>query len=375
MNELTCPACATPSQYNFSDYILFCPFCSASFRVEIENGRKTVYNDHFIIPNTIDAVRLKEHVTEWLKRLHHRPGMAEKEFVILDIRGTSVPYWIVSLEAHTAWKGLVQRNRRPTDVMPGGEYLHETGTFRRAYRWAVNGRNNICENWGMARLHEPKEPMTVLWDGFPLDSTYSRGRLTPHAPNEKTAYERREFFEFKFANGLPIQGCQVSEEEALRRARAHIESYHVNLAQMHADFLLDCRHELDIAGVQLIHMPFWHATYAYRPANFLRHFYRTVEKHVIIEGINGGILKGELGIIHRDKVQINAVATGGAAIFFFLLGSVWTPIFFLVALFFAAVSGLSAYIAIIKLEERKRHVNHVTPDASAAQAKARELYG
>ena len=375
MHELTCPACGSPSQYNFRDFVMMCPFCSASFRLDVETGRKDLFGDHYIIPNTIDPVRLKEHVIEWLKRLHHKPGLAEKEFVILDIRGTSIPFWIVSLEIHTVWKGVVQRNKRPTDAKLGADYLTESGTFRRAYRWAVNGRSNICENWGMARLHEPKEPVNVVWDGFPLDSTYSRGRLTTETQGEKSAYERREFFEFKYANGLPILGCQIHEDEALRRAKTHVEWYHYNIALMHADYLIDCRHELDIAGVQLIHVPFWHATYAYRPANFLRHFYRPIEKHVIIEGINGGILKGELGIIHRDKVQINAVVTGGAAVLFFLLGAVWTPMFLLVALFFAIVSGLSAYIAMIKLEERKRQVNHVTPNASQANAKAQELYG
>ena len=68
------------------------------------------------------------------------------------------------------------------------------------------------------------------------------------------------------------------------------------------------------------------------------------------------------------------MVTGGAALLFFLLGAVWTPIFFLVSLFFGVVSGLSAYIAMIKLEERKRQVNHVTPDASKMRAKTRELY-
>jgi len=375
MHELTCPACGSPSQYNLRDYVMNCPFCSASFRFDMETGRKENFGDHYIVPNTLDQVRVKEQVLEWLKRLHHKPGVADKEFVILDIRGASVPFWIVSLEIHTVWRGLVQRQKRGTDAKLGAEYLTESGNFRRTYRWAVNARSNICENWGMEKLHEPKESVKVVWDGFPLDSTYSRGRLTPETPGEKSAYERREFFEFKYANGLPILGCQINEEEALRRAKTHTEWYHYNIALLHTDHLIDCRHELDIAGVQLINLPFWEATYAYRPTNFLRHFYKPVEKRVMIEGINGGILKGELGLIHRDKVQINAVVTGVAALLFFLLGAIWTPAFFLVSLFFGAVSGLSAYIAMVKLEERERHLTHVMTDSSKGHAKAKELYG
>ena len=299
----------------------------------------------------------------------------EKEFVVLDIRGVSVPFWVVSLEIHSNWKGIVQRQRRSLDHKMGAEYLTESGTFRRSYRWAINARNNICETWGLPRMHEPKEPVQVVWDGFPMDSTFSRGRMTPEAENEKSAYESREFFEFKYANGLPILGVQVGEDEALRRARTHVEWYHYNLAQMHADYLLDCRHEVDIAGVQLIHLPFWSASYVYRPANALKHFYRPQEKSVIIEGIRAGVLRGELGVIHRDKVQVNAIVTGGISIFFFLLGAVWSPTFFLVSLFFGVVSGLSAYIAMIKLEERKRQVSHITPKSEKQRVATQELYG
>lgn len=374
MHELTCPGCGSPAQFNTRDYILMCSFCSASFKFDAETGAKELFNDHYIVPNTMDAVRVKETVLEWIRRLHHKPSAVEKEYVVLDIRGTSVPHWVISMEVHTAWKGLVKRHRRNFDAKLGAEYLTESGTFRRSYRWAINARSNICENWGMERMHEPKEHINVVWDGFPLDSTFSRGRMSQEVEGEKSAYESREYFEFKYANGLPLLGAQIGDEEAVRRAKTHIEWYHYNLAQMHADYLLDCRHEIDIAGIQLIHLPFWHASYVYRPSNALRHFYKPVEKHVTIEGIRGGILKGELGLIHRDKVQVNAVITFGISIFFFLLGAVWSPSFFLVALFFGVVAGLSAYMAIIKLEERKRQVNHVTPDASKSRTATHDLY-
>jgi hypothetical protein len=297
--------------------------------------------------------------------------VADKEFVVLDIKGASVPFWVVSLEAHTVWRGHVQRQKKGTDTHLGSEFLTESGNFRRSYRWAINARSNICENWGVSRLHEPKEPVEVVWDGFPLDSTYSRGRITPEAQGEKTAYDRREFFEFKYANGLPILSCQIGEEEALRRAKNHVERYHQNMALLHSDFLLDCRNELDIAGIQLIHLPFWHATYAFRPNGFLRHFHRPTEKHVLIEGINGGILRGELDMVHREKVQINAIVTAMAAFLFFVIGAAWNPIFLLVSLFFGIVSGLSAYIATVKLEERKRQLNYVMKDPKAGLGAAK----
>jgi len=59
---------------------------------------------------------------------------------------------------------------------------------------------------------------------------------------------------------------------------------------------------------------------------------------------------------------------------FFLMGAVWSPIFFLVSLFFGAVSGMSAYIAMVKLEERKNLNKHVMKDQASASLKAKESY-
>jgi len=321
-----------------------CPFCSATFRLDLESGQKEIYGDHYIVPNTTDPRKVKDLVMEWLRRLHHSPDLAEKEYFITDISGLSVPYWVVSLEAHTVWKGLTKKVRRSLEEIPGSDFLVETGQFRRSYRWAVSSRNNICEAWGLTRLHEPKEAIKVEWDGFPLDSTFSRGRMQ-EIEKEKTAYDSREFFEFKFANGLSIAGVQVDEEEALRRAKQHVDLYHYKIAQIQVDYLLDYRTELEIAGIQLVHLPFWHAQYVYRPRTALKHLYKPKEKHVVLDGHTTGILKGELALVHRDKVWVNSLVTGIAAVVFFLLGVAWHGAFYLVAIFAAIVAGMSAYIA------------------------------
>lgn len=174
MYELACPACNSSSQYDVSDYLLMCPLCSATFSLERETGHKEVYNDHFIVANSSNPVQVKALVLEWLRRLNHRQDTVDSEFFISDISGLSSPFWVVSIEAHTVWKGLVQRQqRRQIEAKFGADYLIEQGQFKRNYRWAVSGRHNICESWGMTRLHEPKEPVSVGWDGFPLDSTFS----------------------------------------------------------------------------------------------------------------------------------------------------------------------------------------------------------
>ena len=361
MHELACPSCGSPSQYDFRDYLLMCPFCSSSFHFDLQTGQKDVYQDHYIIPNGVDAQAIKDLVHEWLSRMHHRPGATDKEFYVVDIKGVSIPYWVISLEGHTVWKGLVRRRfKNRLESTPGAEYLVEKGQFRRSYRWAVSGRHNICESWGMTRLHEPKEELEVEWDGFPLDSTMSRGRLMETDNRTINSYDQREFFEFKYANGLPIMGVQVDEEEALRRAKSHVNLYHYKLAKLNVDYLIDQRTELEIAGIQLIHLPFWKASYVYQPKNILRHLYTPKEKHLIIDGYGQGVLKGELAIIHRDKVLVNAIVCAIAAITFFLFGFAWHPAFYFVAVFAIVIGLISTLIAIArkKTEKIDNNVQH-----------------
>lgn len=342
MHEFTCPSCSNTSNYNAEDYLLLCPFCSATFRLDMETGQKELFGDHYIIPNTIDVGSVKALAVEWLKRLHHKPSLAEKEFFITDIQGLSIPYWIISCEGHTVWKGLVEKQRKGSKDSHKGGYLTETGQFRRSYRWAISARSNICETWGFTRLHEPQEEIYVEWDGFPLDSTFSRGKLTD--TKDKNAYEARKFFEFKFSNGLPILGIQNSEEEALQRAQSHIHLYHYKLASLNVDFLIDNRTELEIAGIQLIHLPFWIVTYVFKPKTTLKYLFKPKEKQILIDGHQKGVLTGEIALVYNDKVAINAIVCGLVSILFLLLGKLWHPAFYFIALFGAIISVICLVI-------------------------------
>ena len=348
MYELSCPNCATSSHFDTSDFLMMCPFCSATFEISAETNRKEVFNDHFIVPNHFDATQIKGSVYEWLKRIYHKPQNVEKDFLVTNVQGFSVPHWIVSVEVHTLWNGIAERKRKQREGHPGGEFVPEKGTFRKSYRWAISARKNICEHWGMARLHEPQETLKIKWDGYPLDSTFSRGRLSAATEAEKSAFDKREFFEFKYANGIEILGVQVSEEEALRRARNHLEFFHRELASAQCDYLVDYRSELDIAGIQLLHLPFWHVTYVYKPTTALRHFIKPKEFHALFEGVASGVLKSEIPFKNRDKIWVNASVAGSVAILFFLVGAMWHPSFFLISLFFILVSGASAYVATVK---------------------------
>lgn len=359
MHELTCPSCGSAAKFNLDDKMLMCQFCSASFVIDRDSGQKEVFSDHFIVANVLDGVAVKETVLEWLRRIHHNPGIVDQEFVITELKGYSLPYWVTSLDAHTVWKGLVRREgRNSLKNSSGADFLGENGEFRRTYRWAVSGRKNLCEIWGLTRLHIPKEQVLVDWDGFPLDSTFSRGRLDEEkqmirdGQPVKSVYDKREFFDYKYANGVPILGVQIGEEEALRRAKHHVEQYHYRLAQGSVDYLIDLRTELEITGVQLMHLPYWHCVYQYRPKSALRHFMRPASKNVLMDGSSRSVINGELALTYNDKVIVNGIVCGIAGILFFLMGAALHPAFFLISGFLILVAAASVYLSFRRMQQK-----------------------
>lgn len=369
MHELACPTCGTSAQYDFKNYLLICPFCSETFRHNVETGEKEPFLDHYIVPNTMAPKAVRDMVIEWLKRLHHSPGTVDREYVVASVQGLSIPFWVISLEAHTEWTGLAQRRNKIHDHGSGSDFLREHGKFRRTYRWAINARTNICELWGVARMHEPKEKITIDWDGFPLDSTFSRGHIEK-PQSERSAYDSKEAFEFKFANGLPISGIEVDEESAIRRASQHVEYYHHKISGQYVDYLIDSRTEIEVAGIQLIHLPFWHVTYYYRPQSALKHFYKPSVKNVLIEGYSSGVLHGELAITRKDKIGVNAIVTGVAALVLFLMGAAWHPAFFLVSVFAGAISVASLYMSALKNKGHALPQSTIQPAGSSGPLEA-----
>ena len=366
MYELSCPNCSASAQYDFNDYLLMCPQCSCTFQRDLETGQKEIYNDHYIVPHSATPVQVKEDVLEWLARMHHKKANISQEYKFKALRGLCIPYWIVSIEAHTAWKGLVKReNRQRLDHHLGTDWLNESGQFRRNYRWAISARKNICEAWGLTRLHKPKERITVKWDGFPLDSTFTRGQVRP-ADSDRNIFDAREKFEIKFGNGLPITGIQVSEDEALRRARMHVELYHLELSRLNTDHLTDLRTETELIGIQLVHLPFWFATYFYQPRSPLKHFIAPKEKHVLLSGYNNGVLDGELPIKRNDKIYVNTILCAFVAIIFLLLGVLWHGGFLIVALFFLCITLGGAYLGIIKASYEDTMAYSINPEAKSA---------
>lgn len=337
MFQVSCAACAASFEYNPDDYIHLCPFCSSGFVLDVEDGSKEIVADHYILPNRLDRDQVESTFFEWLGQRYHRPEKVKDEFKVIGVYGICLPYWVVSLEAHTFWTGHSAKAHQYSGQSAeyGARFLREEGRFSRRYRWSILARKSPKEHWGTERLHHPRENILVDWDGFPLDEA-----LGP-APEGGALYESKQVFKFDHANGLSIAGIQSKENGAIARARDQIHEYHRRMCKTKVGTLQEHRTEMEVVGIHVVHMPFWVLRYAYTPRSVFRYFTPARERRILVHGFTHTVLEAELPLNRNDKVMTNLFVCAGLTIVNLVLAVALHPLFLLLMLLFAVVSVAS----------------------------------
>jgi hypothetical protein len=340
MYEVSCAACSATFEYNVEDYIHMCPYCSSGFILDVEEGAKDLIGDHFIVPNKLDREKVEQLFYEWISSRYHRPEKLRKEFQILGAYGISLPYWVLSVEAHTFWSGhSVKANQyigQPLEY--GTRFVKEDGRYSRRYRWAILSRKSPKEHWGLERLHHPRDLVMVDWDGFPLDESMG-------VPGEDMPpiYEGKQSFKFEHANGLTVSGVQIKESAAISRAKDQITEYHRRICKTKVGTLYEHRTEIEVVGIHLVHVPFWVVRYAFIPKSVFKYFTAVRERRIVLSGYTGAVLEAELPLNASDKVMTNIIVCGSLSVISFVLAFIASPLFFILCLTFAAVCVLSAW--------------------------------
>jgi hypothetical protein len=347
MYHIACPNCAASFEYNPSDYIHLCTYCSSGFALDLEDGAKDLVGDHYIVPNRLDREHVSDIFFKWVEERYHRKEAIKEEFKVLGSYGVCLPFWVISCEAHTVWSGQTQKSEHSKVKSGdyGSRFVHEDGRFSRRYRWAVMARKSPKEHWGLDRLHHPREPVLVDWDGFPLDESMGKVPGT-----DTTVHHQKVPFRFDHANGLSVLGTQVKESASIARAKDQVQEYHRRLAKLKVGTLYDHRTEIEVIGIQLVHVPFWVVRYAYSPRSPFRYLTAARERRVLIQGFTEAVLESELPMNATDKVMTNLIVTGALSFVSLALSVFLHPLFFVLFVVFALISVLSA-IRIFRRED------------------------
>lgn len=238
-SEINCSHCGAPLPVQPGEILVTCNYCG--FTSVIETGKAFEF-EHSLILNSVRAEQVPESLQSWLGNSFMAPRDVAKKSAITEQNLVYLPFWVVSGEASTHYKGVFERIAPPVE---------KEGDIANRYDWLVLARRK---------------------SDFPTRAFHIS--LSGKIPFEATKIER----------GAKVLNSEVSSDEAVQQARDEIENLHEYLAKDKIDRVVDVKTDLDVSGTYYLHGPVWFVTYDYRKS---RH-------QVLLDGASGEVIKGDL---------------------------------------------------------------------------------
>jgi hypothetical protein len=170
------------------------------------------------------------------------PKDLSKKSSLIEQNLTYLPFWVVSGEASSHYKGIFER------ISPAVE---KEGDISNNYDWMVLARTQT---------------------DFPTRSYHLS--LEGKIPFEATKVEK----------GAKVLNSEMTSQEAAERARDEINNLHQYLAKDRVDKIVDIKTNFDISATYYLHAPVWFLAYNYKGKRF----------QVVMDGASGQIIKGDL---------------------------------------------------------------------------------
>lgn len=239
VDEIKCPHCGAPIAFEPGEILATCKYCG--FTVVIETGQTFSY-EHSLLLNKYDPVQVEEQVRSWMREGFLKPSDLAKKSKITEKQLVYLPFWIVSVEAKSSYKGIFER------ITPA---VTKEGTIEKEYDWLVLARKGT-------------EFPTRDYD-VPLEG--------------KMVYDFRRIEAF-----AQIFNSEVDKADAEEQAKAEIESNHRFLAQQDVDRIIEIKTEIKIEETVYLHAPLW----------FIKYDYRGKVYQLIVDGAAGTVIKGDI---------------------------------------------------------------------------------
>ncbi|MEJ5328149.1 MAG: hypothetical protein WHU54_07890 [Candidatus Bathyarchaeia archaeon] len=237
--SIRCSHCGAPVEFNPGEIIATCRYCG--FMTVIETGQS--YNfEHALLLNKYDEKQIEEPVKNWMQTGFLKPPDLARKSKILEKNLVYLPFWIVSVEATTSYKGIFERITPP---------IVKEGKIQKEYDWLVLAREAA---------------------GFPTREY--------DVPLEgKIPYDFRKIEGF-----AKVLNSEIDKEEALEKAKQQIEAHHQFLLQQELDRIIEMSTAFNVKQAVYLHAPVWFIKYEYRSRNY----------QLLIDGATGNVIKGEI---------------------------------------------------------------------------------
>jgi hypothetical protein len=237
--NIRCSHCGAPVEFKPGEIIATCKYCG--FTTVIETGEAFNF-EHSLLLNKYDVNQADELAKDWMGSGFLKPSDLAKKSKIMEKDLVYLPFWIVSVEATTSYKGIFERIAPP--------FVKE-GKIQKEYNWLVLAR-------------EASGFPTREYD-VPLD-----GKIP---------------FDFRKIEGFAkVLNSEIARDEAMELAKQQIEAHHRYLLKQDVDKIIEMNTDTNLKQVVYLHAPVWFVKYKYKGKMY----------QLIIDGAGGMALKGDI---------------------------------------------------------------------------------
>jgi hypothetical protein len=237
--NIRCSHCGAPVEFKPGEIIATCKYCG--FTTVIETGEPFNF-EHSLLLNKFDEKQIEEPIRSWMRSGFLKPGDLAKKSKITEKNLVYLPFWVVSAEATSSYKGIFERIAPP---------IVKEGKIDKEYNWLVLAR-------------EASDFPTREYD-VPLEG--------------KIPYDFRKIKGF-----AKVLNSEIDREEAVEHAKQQIEAHHRFLLKQDVDRIIEIQTDLNIKQVVYLHAPVW----------FIKYTYKGKMYQLIIDGAAGMALKGDI---------------------------------------------------------------------------------
>ncbi len=237
--KIRCSHCGAPVEFKPGELIATCKYCG--FTTVIETGAPFKF-EHSLILNKYDLAQADELIKGWMRSGFMKPGDLARKSKILEKNLVYLPFWVISVEAKTSYKGVFERISPP---------IVKDGKIQKEYNWLVLAREA---------------------SGFPTREY--------DVPLEgKIPYDFRKIEGF-----AKVLNSEIKRQEALEIAKQQIEAHHHYLLRKDVDKVIEIFTEINVKQAVYLHAPIWFVKYKYKGKSY----------QLILDGAAGMTLKGDI---------------------------------------------------------------------------------
>lgn len=239
VDEIHCSHCGAPIPFKPGEILATCKYCG--YTVVIETGQPFTF-EHSILLNKYDLTSVNTPILDWMRTGFLKPPDLAKKSKITEKDLIYLPFWVVSVEAKSSYKGIFER------IAPA---VVKEGKIEKEYSWLVLAR-------------KATEFPTKDYD-VPLE-----GKIP---------------FDFRKIEGFAkVLNSEVDKDDAVELARQQIDQHHRYLAQEDVDKIIDMNTSIDVKQVVYLHAPIWFVKFEYKGKLY----------QLLFDGASGTVIKGDI---------------------------------------------------------------------------------